>query len=64
MRSGSIAIGDFNGDGRPDFVLSSQRGIDALLNLGGGNFGEPILSPLGWGVATKQVGCNPAPQIR
>jgi len=42
VRSGSVASGDYNGDSRPDLVLSSFWGIDVLLNTGGGNFGEPV----------------------
>jgi len=41
-RFGGIAIGDFNGDGRPDLLLNKNGGFDVLLNMGGGNFGQPI----------------------
>src|SRR5215510_7882082 len=42
VRTGGIAIGDFNGDGRPDLLVGSLGGIDVLLNSGGGGFGRPI----------------------
>ena len=39
---GSVAVGDFNGDGQPDLAVSD--GVDnevvVLLNQGGGSFGE------------------------
>jgi len=41
---GGVAAGDFNGDRRPDLAVSTPRGLFILLNEGGGNFGQPILT--------------------
>jgi uncharacterized protein (TIGR03437 family) len=45
-----VAAGDFNGDGRPDLAVlnagelyASPFVLKILLNVGGGNFGRPIL---------------------
>ena len=40
----ALAVGDLNGDGRPDLVLSTWEGLVVLLNAGNGNFGRPILT--------------------
>ena len=32
MFPGSIAVGDFNGDGKPDLVVAQLRGVSVLLN--------------------------------
>src|SRR5262249_39380148 len=36
----SVAVGDFNGDGRPDFAVGSNAALtdNVLTNAGGGNF--------------------------
>jgi uncharacterized protein (TIGR03437 family) len=39
-----VAIGDFNGDSRPDIVVLSWGGLSVLLSLGGGNFAPPLHS--------------------
>jgi FG-GAP-like repeat len=38
FEGGSFAIGDLSGDGRPDLVTTSTRGVSALLNRGDGRF--------------------------
>lgn len=46
-----VALGDFNGDGRPDMAVGTATwagagtpdGLFVLLNEGGGNFGEPLV---------------------
>jgi hypothetical protein len=37
----AIAIGDLNGDGKPDIAVSINRGMSVLLNNGDGTFGAP-----------------------
>jgi hypothetical protein len=37
----SLEAGDLTGDGRPDFVVSTERGVHLLQALGGAAFGEP-----------------------
>src|SRR5262249_50002158 len=34
----SVAVGDFNNDGRPDFAASSAGALTVFMNSGGGNF--------------------------
>jgi len=40
---GSVAVGDFNGDGKPDLAIANLQGdtIDVRLNIGNGSFGAP-----------------------
>ena len=40
--SGPAAVGDYNGDGRPDIALATSSGIQILLNNGGGTFQSPL----------------------
>ena len=44
-----FAIGDFNGDGKPDLAIPDQYGktVSVYLNDGTGNFGAPIVTTLG-----------------
>jgi hypothetical protein len=56
--SSAKAIGDFNGDGRPDLLgVSGENSQDILrvyLNDGTGRFGAPVSTPSGQGVFTIQ----------
>jgi hypothetical protein len=38
-------VGDFNGDGKPDFAFADQNGtsVSAYLNQGAGKFSAPIV---------------------
>lgn len=44
-----FAVGDFNGDGKPDFAFADQNGttLSAYLNQGGGKFSTPIVTQIG-----------------
>src|SRR5215472_4613591 len=37
-----LAVGDFNGDGRPDLVTASASGLAVMLNLSHASFGPAI----------------------
>ena len=39
---GSVTIGDFNGDGKPDLAGANVGGANVLLNNGNGTFGKEI----------------------
>ena len=39
---GALAVGDFNGDRRPDLVVGTASGLAVMLNLGHGTFGPAI----------------------
>src|SRR5262249_17627246 len=41
-RPAALTVGDFNGDSKPDLVVSTSGGFYILLGAGGGNFGRPI----------------------
>jgi hypothetical protein len=50
-------VGDFNGDGKPDLVLShwSDANVSLMLGNGAGAFGAPTAFPVGpnpWALAT------------
>ena len=39
MLATSVAVGDFNGDGRPDFAVEQRLLVlSVFMNAGGGNF--------------------------
>jgi uncharacterized protein (TIGR03437 family) len=42
LNPSNVVVGNFNGDGLPDFAFSSEEGLVILLNTGGGSFGKPI----------------------
>jgi hypothetical protein len=47
-RATSVAVGDFNGDGKPDLVLADlyNNNVSVLLNKGSGTFGSPLTTHL------------------
>lgn len=47
----SMAVGDFNGDGRPDlaFTLQDENAVVVMLNNGDGTFGSPSQYAVGLG---------------
>jgi hypothetical protein len=42
----SLGVADFNGDGKPDFVVADWNGknLQVYLNRGGGNFSDPVIT--------------------
>ena len=52
----SVAVGDFNGDGRPDLAVANQSGnnVSILLGTGSGSFGP---------ATNFAVGTNPKSEI-
>jgi hypothetical protein len=46
-----LAVGDFNGDGKPDIAVtdSSQKQVIVYLNNGNGSFSSPIATPIQMG---------------
>src|SRR5580698_8257387 len=42
----AMALGDFNGDGKPDAAVATQSGVSILPGDGQGNFGAPINTSL------------------
>jgi hypothetical protein len=44
-----FAVGDFNGDGKPDFAFADQNGttLSAYLNQGGGKFSAAVVTQIG-----------------
>ena len=45
----AVAVGDINGDGKPDIVVSDPylKSVSVLLNNGNGTFGTPLTSTVG-----------------
>jgi hypothetical protein len=43
----SVAVGDFNGDGVPDLVVTSTSGVSVLLGNGDGTFQDPVTYSVG-----------------
>ncbi len=51
INCGGLAVGDLNGDGKPDLALNTNAttggGMSILLNNGNGTFGTPTYYPVG-----------------
>ena len=52
----SVAVGDFNGDGKPDLAIAGGNIVSVLLGNGDGTFQAPIEFPTGIGSARIVVG--------
>jgi hypothetical protein len=48
VQPGSVVVGDFNGDGRPDVAVANYLNdtLGVLLNAGDGTFGAQVTAPL------------------
>src|ERR1700755_795293 len=46
-----LAVGDFNGDGKPDIAVTdnAQKQVVVYLNSGNGSFTSPITTPIQMG---------------
>src|SRR5258706_12896254 len=46
-----LAVGDFNGDGKPDIAVTdnAQKQVVVYLNNGNGSFSSPIITPIQMG---------------
>jgi hypothetical protein len=51
-----IAVGDFNGDNRPDIVVTNGTQVDVLLNLATGGFAAPQVYDVGGAPSALTVG--------
>lgn len=54
--TGDRAVGDFNGDGRPDVLFAGFNELILYLNDGTGQFGSPLRTPLSFPFITTQSG--------
>ena len=53
----SVAVGDFNGDGKPDLAVAENNGtVDVLLNQGNGTFAFQVSYPVGSYPSSVAVG--------
>jgi hypothetical protein len=51
-----VAVGDFNGDGKPDIVVAGGGAVSVLLNQGNGVFGAPQTYTVGGSPTAVAVG--------
>jgi hypothetical protein len=51
-----MAVGDLNGDGKPDIAVTEGNGIAVLLNNGNGTFGAPTYYDSGVAGLTTEIG--------
>jgi hypothetical protein len=54
--SRSVAVGDFNGDNRPDIAVTNGTQVDVLLKLAAGGFAAPLATDVGGTPASLAVG--------
>jgi hypothetical protein len=54
----AVAVGDFNGDGAPDLVVTnpSSRAVNVLLGRGDGSFQAPVSYAIGYYGTSVAVG--------
>jgi hypothetical protein len=52
----SVAVGDFNGDGRTDLLIGGSSGVTVLLGIGNGAFVPALGSPFGSAAGSVAVG--------
>ncbi len=55
----SVAVGDFNGDSKPDLAIGGDPGISVLLGNGDGTFNQASGSPIS--MFSAQQGTDPLP---
>ncbi|HLJ49158.1 MAG TPA: FG-GAP-like repeat-containing protein [Bryobacteraceae bacterium] len=52
----SVAVGDFNLDGKPDLAVTNQNGVSILINSGNGAFQAPVSYTVGGNPQAVAVG--------
>ncbi|HTQ54408.1 MAG TPA: FG-GAP-like repeat-containing protein [Bryobacteraceae bacterium] len=52
---GSLAIGDLNGDGKPDLIVSNANGIGVMFGNGDGTLQSPLYTTTAFGAASIVV---------
>lgn len=56
LEATSIAVGDFNGDGKLDLAITTSNGVSILLGNGDGTFQAPVSYAMGGGGTALAVG--------